>query len=197
MTHRGRGPGPVWGPWEAGWQGLWLSPDMRSAPVHLDAMCSGKQQTQPSGGQTHLQLRPTGLRVIPLLATKWVGNRNGTQFWPMNHEERPAGEFSECSHWFHRAKENRLLFSHWMRTRKHIALQATGSHLVTMRKITANAVERQREPQPDLTGEGLNQTQKMAWTSSHFLSLLPYYLRQSEWGVYYLCPEHLTHCESS
>lgn len=69
--------------------------------------------------------RTTGLRRIPPFASEWFRSRHGTHFWPGSHEERPAREFLECSHWLQSKGEQALTLPR-RGNRKHVALKSTG-----------------------------------------------------------------------
>lgn len=79
-----------------------------------------------SRGQTHPQLRTSGLRAILSLANEWFRN----EFRPVNHEERPACEFFEFTQFssVSQSKGKSLLLSHWLCKGKEEQWQPSCDH---------------------------------------------------------------------
>lgn len=93
-------------------------------PIVTTKSVSSHGQVSPGSKLTPVW-RTTGPRGIPPFASEWFRRRHGTQFRPVSHEQRPAHEFLECSHWFQSKGEQALTLPR-RGNRKHVALKSTG-----------------------------------------------------------------------
>lgn len=94
------------------------------APIVTTKSVSSHGQVSPGSKLTPVW-KATGPRGIPPFASEWFRSRHGTQFQPVSHEQRPAREFLECSHWFLSKGEQALTLPR-SGNMKCVALESTG-----------------------------------------------------------------------
>lgn len=86
----------IWGPWEAGWQQLWLSPNVTSAPVYLGDVFWGEIDPGPgiSPGKSEAELFNFG--TINILGYNYLLGCGGCRMCPVRCLAAPLASTSLC-----------------------------------------------------------------------------------------------------